>query len=153
MIARFRVALPFPLSIRAAESLAPYDASFLGIAARVYPPYQCSLTADDLSALSSTPAVGLTDRLEPVSRRKVLTQFEIEGQEAVQLNALQIDFLAAQFERRRVEGGSVFSPDERVLFTAANDVIARLRTATRAPLFRGAASRVSWPCSDTNEEE
>jgi hypothetical protein len=63
MLARFRVLLPFTLSIREGDSLAPQEFDRDGAHFKVYPPYQ---TAANLYALVN-PMVTLSD-LENVLR-------------------------------------------------------------------------------------
>src|SRR5205807_1131609 len=90
MLARFRVLLPFSLSVRQSDSMPPEEFDLDGCHVSVHAPYQA---ATSISVLAD-PAVVPSDvvyALHPAEPPLVDPTVNIDGQPTVSANAIRID--------------------------------------------------------------
>jgi hypothetical protein len=135
MIARFNIFLPFALSTRPSDQLAPFQAECEGYRVTVHPPCTADLTQAELMA-DPPPNFGeIVRRLQPADPRRVSSVVFLDDAPALQANLLQLDFHKEEFDRRfitdpaqKLTGGD---PPPVLAFTFANGLLARIRTVGR----------------------
>jgi len=133
MLARFRVLLPYTFSVRVDDACAPEEFERDGYRIKVYPPYQAATSIDAL-ANPTTPVSDVLAALhprEPIARDETI---DIDGRPTFRANALQIDVLKDDFDRRPTGPDSPGADDPPVdmLFEVVNSLLFRLRSVGRA---------------------
>ncbi|TAK27087.1 MAG: hypothetical protein EPO40_18255 [Myxococcaceae bacterium] len=135
MIARFRVALAFPLTLSSAEKLRSYNVSWAGHEFVVQPPYQSELQTELLSQ-SVAPITELVEKLRPAAVIGQSPNETIAGAPALHANALQIEVHRESFDRRRALADADRDPPASLFFEVANSLLRRLRSVTQSGLIR-----------------
>lgn len=133
MIARFRLLLPYTLSIPCLDKLEPVGFTYGEYQVTVLAPTIANVDASVSEITSSVPLVDAISNLQAQKIISVTQAIKINGQETIQANLLEIDFLAERdFDRRKQP--LIFDPTLADLFGVANSVIGRLRTVGRLSL-------------------
>jgi hypothetical protein len=132
LIARFRVLLPYAISLRATDEFTPEQFDRDGYRIKVYAPYQAA-TSVLLLGDPAVPVSDITDSLHPSDPPLVDPTITIDGQPTIRANALQIDFEKPYFDRTAPAEGQPGSNDPPLdlLFEIANSVLLRLRSSGR----------------------
>lgn len=141
MIARFKVLLPFTLSVPQGENLTSHESRHDAYVLKIYPPTQATLSAADFEpvSLSSVSLRSVLDRLRPVDVQQTTEIILMDGTPTVQANLLQLDFIKSEFDRRRPEKPLPHDqgdPSIQFVFVTLNNFLARVRTLTRASQLR-----------------
>ncbi len=130
MIARFRVLLPFSISVRHEDKLQPYEFDRGAYHIRVFPPYQAAL---DPLKVGVSPLADNIEGLKPADPQILMETIRIDSSATIRANCLQIDFLKPSFDRRPTETLTMADPPGQSLFEITNDFITRYRSAGRVP--------------------
>jgi len=144
MLARFRVLLPFVISVRYGDNLASYGFDRDGYHIRVFAPYK---TALDPSHFDGATLAQSAEGLRPAAPQTPTDSIRMDSAATVQANALQIDFTKEAFDRAKREGQRQVTeadPPIPLAFSAANDLLKRVRSVGRAAVIR-----LLTPCSTT----
>ena len=128
MIARLQILLPHTFAIAADQNLEPYEVVADWIRARVFPPYQSQVDRSIVELENPTPLIGLRDQLDPAEPQVTTPSIRIDGREAIQADALRIDFSADEFDRSEKSDEPV-----PIGFRLANDLQQAVRTLGRVP--------------------
>src|SRR5438093_5622785 len=138
MIARFRVLLPFTISVRHGDSLAPQERQRAGYRVLIYPPMMARVDPRQLEGRAATPPRAVLDMLVPADPQPLSESELMDGSPTIPANLLQIDFLKPTFDR---EKKPILSTDELILkgdpppalgFSLATDLLLRIRSVSRA---------------------
>jgi hypothetical protein len=151
MIARLQILLPYSFSVPVDQEFQPYGTEIEGYVARVYSPYRCQVDPSMLEPDSAVPMTDVGQLLGPADPQPRTTLILVEGAETTQANALQIDFIKDDFDRRR----SVDSdPPVELAFRVANDLLARLRTLGRSGRVKPISPKSTvWRIEYLNDDE
>src|SRR5712692_825085 len=145
MIARFRVLLPFRFSVRHGDELTPYEYLQGGYRVRVYPPRQSAVNPADLEVTRPVPVFTLIEQLAQDRPPDVTDAVTMNGAPTIQADLLQIDFLKAEFDRRKAilaalgnadDAQTAGDPPISLAFAAANNFLGRVRTVTQGAVIR-----------------
>lgn len=150
MIARFRILLPFEITISAEEHLEPFDVEVRGLRARVYPPYRSAVDRAILEVDSRRPLSEVIGQLGPAvvePNPDVL----LNGQPTFQANVLQIDFYATEFDRSA--DSHQFDPLTIAALELANRVLRAQRAFARAGWIRELPRESLWRIEFLNDDE
>ncbi len=133
MIARFRILLPFNLSVRQGDELPPHEFTHGEYRVRIYCPCQAAVDPADAETLSPVPLGDIIEQLRPADVQTATHSIRMDDAPTIQANLLQIDFLKADFDRRRILPGGLEAGDPpiRFVFELANGFLARIRTVIR----------------------
>jgi hypothetical protein len=130
MIARFRILLPYILSIPCLDKLEQVHFTYGEYQITAFVP---TIANTDSSVSDITSSIPIIDAISNLHAQKIVSvtqAIKINGQETIQANLLEFDFLARrEFDRRKQP--LVFDPTLEDLFVVANSVIGRLRTVGR----------------------
>jgi hypothetical protein len=126
MLARFRLLLPYTLSIRQGDSLTSEEFEQQGYRFRIYSPYQASTNILALADPRTVPS-DIVYGLRPAEPVFVDQGVIIDGLPTIPANAIQIDISKTEFERAQ---GSDDPPIE-TLFELVNSLLHRLRSTGR----------------------
>lgn len=135
MIARFRLLLPYIISLDPGEGLDPEEFEQAGFRFRVYPPYQAAVSVLALRD-SSTPVSDIVRSLHAADPPSTDLGITINGRPTIPANAIQIDVLKDDFDRTPTASASTAQsgdPPTDLLFEVANSILYRLRSVARAP--------------------
>ncbi len=130
MIARFRVLLPFSISVRHEDKLQAYEFDRDGYHVRVFPPYQAGL---DPLKVGVSPLADNIEGLKPADPQTPMETIRLDSSATIRANCLQIDFLKPSFDRRPTETLTMADPPGPFLFEITNDFMTRYRSAGRVP--------------------
>ena len=136
MLARFRILLPFAISVRQGDRLDPYEFDGDGYHIKVYPPYRTTL---DPSQFDSTPLAATWEGLKPADRQTAIEGIRMDSTATIQASGLQIDFIKETFDRRIQEGqpqAAESDPPTSLAFSVANELLKRIRSVGRAAVIR-----------------
>jgi hypothetical protein len=147
VIARFRILLPFTLSIRQGDEFPLIELTSADTKVRIYPPVPAHVEASALD-VRTTPLLEVIELLRPSATQPVRPEISIDGRATIPGNLLQIDFSRDDFDRRWPkdatqmmelwEGGD---PSGIELFRVANGFLAAMRTVVRGPYIRDVSQR------------
>src|SRR2546425_4707122 len=128
MLARFRVLLPYTISIRQDDSLTPEEFDRDGYRIRVYAPYQAATSILALADPAIVPS-DLVYALHPADPSTVDPGTIIDGRPTVPANAIRIDVFKPDFDHRVASAGHAGSddPPTEMLFEVVNSLLHRLR--------------------------
>jgi hypothetical protein len=147
MIARFRILLPNLIALPLGHDLAPYEREVDGERVRIFPPFKSRVDRAWLAVDSQTPFVeiGAALALDPLDPPPVAPGIEIDGDPVFLADALRVDVLRDEFDRRL----GAEDPPAALAFKAANDLLGRLRMLSRAAHVKpvvptGTVSRVDY---------
>ncbi len=133
MIARFRVLLPYKLSLAETVVLLPHKETVDGVSVVFHPPYRAKVVAEDSRALAiNEMQAGLAEAENP----DLTEDIKIGEQRTRFLNALQIDVVRTgeEFDRHlHTTPDEETDPTSDFLFRLANSLIFRLRSVTQSP--------------------
>lgn len=160
MIARLRVLLPFALSVPHGDELKPHEFSLGEYRVKVYPPCQAAINLADTEAVSPVPVRDLLEQLRPAEPQDVFDSIRIDGVPTIQANLLQIDFLKADFDRRRLTASrpedfeTIGDPPLRLAFWLANSIVTRIRLLTRGSQVKTLSpEKTFWRLDYLNDDE
>ena len=142
MIARLRILLPFNFSVRQGDELPPHEFIYGEYRVRIYPPCQAAVDPADVETLSPVPLRDIIEQLRPADVQTATHSIRMDDAPTIQANLLQIDFLKADFDRRRILPPDVLGagdPPIRLVFELANGFLARVRTVTRGSEIKPAS--------------
>ncbi len=142
MIARLRILLPFNFSVRQGDELPPHEFIYGEYRVRIYPPCQAAVDPADAETLSPVPLRDIIEQLRPADVQTATHSIRMDDAPTIQANLLQIDFLKADFDRRRILPGGLLEagdPPIRLVFELANGFLARVRTVTRGSEIKPAS--------------
>lgn len=143
MIARFRVALPFPLTRAANDDLRGVTIQLAGYEFVVKPPFQALFRSEAVSR-SAAPLSEVIGTLRPADPPELSPTEQMDGAAAYKANALEIDVHRDSFDRRRdlePQGGD---PPVGLFLDVANSVLRRLRGVTQAGVLKPISERSSF---------
>jgi hypothetical protein len=125
--------LPYSFSIRQGDQLPPEIFDRDGYSIKVYPPYQA---ATSIVALSdrAVPVSDVIGNLHPAAPVLIDHGITIDGQPTIFANAVQIDVLKPDFDRRATTATQpgADDPPAEMLFSVVNTLIHRLRSVGRS---------------------
>lgn len=99
MIGRFRVVLPYEITIEADRPLEPRDITVAGCPARLYPPYQAAIDPSLLDPASTDPLARVLDQLDPAEPPRITGQILLNGSPTAQANVVRLDIHRDEFSR------------------------------------------------------
>lgn len=147
MIARFRVLLPFTLSLRQGDVIRPVGLSRGGYSLTLFPPYEARVKSAALAASSTTPLRQVLEDLLPAEPQGATETVLVSDAPSIPANALQIDVHKETFDRRRNISGPETNADPPIdlLFEVVNSLLVRLRSLVATSNVRAVArNQVFW---------
>jgi hypothetical protein len=153
MIARFRVLLPYAISVRQGDVLPPFELVLNEYRVRIYPPFRASVDPRDAETMSPFPAVEVARQLAPEEPQGATETIRMDGAPTVQANLLQIDFQKADFDRRpRPKPNG--DPPIQLAFAIANQLLGRIRTVSGGIDVKSVGSdRTFWRLDYLTDDE
>lgn len=138
MIARFRLMLPYHLSLKSEEKLEPFVFdNYRGIKSILYPPQATSTTLFDCTRIDSSHFVVDIPRLLIPIEPPLCNEIKIDGKPTHQMNLIQIDFIKDSFDRRQNN-----KTEQEQILTIAEELVANFINAVRS---RGQAAHIRPP--------
>ena len=149
MIARFRILLPFNLSVPQGDELPPHEFTHGEYRVRIYCPCEAAVDSADTETLSPTPLLDIIPQLRPADIQSATDLIRMDGALTIQANLVQIDFLKADFDRRKIPVPSEEleihgDPPIQLGFSMANSFLARIRTVTRGSEVRPVSPKTTF---------
>jgi hypothetical protein len=135
VIARFRILLPFAIAIPQNENLDPHEFDRGTYRIRVHSPYRTVLDPHDVEMRSNVPLLESIDKLGPTANLPANDTVRVNGVQTYDANALQIDFIKDEFDRRRAKASNEGDPPPELGFDIANEFLQALRTVSRASMI------------------
>jgi hypothetical protein len=135
MIARFRVLLPFEVSIAVRETLPPHEFRLGNRIVKVFPPHQAQIDPAELIDRTTTPYSVVTN-LGPIQELRLDPTVRFGGVETFRANVLQIEVHSEDFDRRKKPEDGTENPGDpptSFFFEVANSLFRRLRSVGRLP--------------------
>ena len=155
MIARFRILLPFKLSIPDGLSLGDLEVERPSHRIVVHPPLKARLSTSPEDVGLDVPFFDAGHGIVPAEPQRPSSRIHLNGKPTLQANLLQMDFHKDDFDR----GGTRPPHDEPVIligFEVANSLLRRLRTVGQAAgILALDPTKTSWSLeylSDAGEE-
>jgi len=134
--ARLRILLPYKISVGdGPQVLAPHERNEGDYRVQVHPPYRSCADRTLLEPDSPGAVANLVPQLEPADPQPATKLILLDGVATVQADALRIDFWKDEFDRSH----GTDDPPTELCFEIANQLLARLRTLSRAPVIRPVA--------------
>lgn len=154
MIARFRVMLPFKLSIPEGLDLNSYEIERNGYKIVVHPPIQAQLRIEPENVDLSVPAREVTRKIVPATPQRPTALIKLNGSDTIQANLLELDFKKCgghDFDREARD-----DPPYEIALEIVNSLLRRLRSVIQAPRIfpigeRALSARLVY-LSDSGEE-
>jgi hypothetical protein len=132
MVGRWRVLLPFQISVRSGDSLSPEEFTRDGYVIRIHKPYRSNVDYSDLRFESPAPLHHVTEQLTPAEPQPLIDRVQIDGAPVVLADAVQIDFIREEFDRRI----GADDPPMRLMLAVLTGFLSRLRAVAQAPHVR-----------------
>jgi hypothetical protein len=150
VIARFRVLLPFTISVRQGAPFVPEEFDHGCSRLKVYAPYQAAANVSELTDLA-VPVSDIALALHPADPQMIDPSIIIDGQPTVRANVVQVDVSGPDFDRRAPAPGhpQADDPPTALLFEVVNSILHRLRSLLRSPIIhpideRGSCWRIQY---------
>jgi hypothetical protein len=152
MIARWWVLLDFWVAVKASDTYPPREVQWDGYLIRIYRPYRSHIDHADLAFTSSVASSTINEQLLPDEFASPTDQLKVDGEPAVMADAIQIDFVRPEFDRR--VGSS--DPTDDLMLAVLTSVLSSLRMVVQAPQIRSPKrdsmmSRMTYLADDETE--
>ena len=147
MIARFNIALHYPIFLQLGTSFEPAEIERDGYRIKVHPPHQSIYEGSYTDLATDVPLQQRVQGLEENVCIRVNELISLDGIAAYKANMLTVDFFKDDFVRPRIliEGSSIDNceilfdhgdPPARLAFEIANDYLGRLRALLRSHVVK-----------------
>lgn len=138
MLARFRVLLPFELTIPLSSKLRPHEYEEPPYSIRIHPPSRAAIDRAEIS-IAKTPLMEIAKSIVPASDATPGSTL-VDGLATIEANLFQADFIKTTFDRRleslSQQDFDQGDPSINLLFGVLNNWINRYKYLTRSTRIR-----------------
>lgn len=148
--------------MRVDDALEPHEFEFGGYGIRIYPPAQSAIGRADIDVYSPVPLLDVVRQLGPKDPQDRSEAVKMDGSQTVRADLLQIDFVKADFDRRKPVEAPKTQEQHRAFgdpsidfaFKVANDFLGRIRIVGDAAHVRPVSpDELVWGLVYLNDDE